>query len=200
MAVDQEVGQPPQCLPDVALADGVGDVPRRLVGPVLEPVSDHLLGDGRADLDELVEGPGNAAGIGSVLGDESVDCAQVEDAAAEELGNRKPSFAIVPPARVREALFAAGASELTDELRAALLDELGADGVLEIRVPFANRGDGFGGRRRSEARVEVRLVARDGRLLMTGRGTGRPKNVVSGSERVAATVVEKILVKAFSGT
>jgi hypothetical protein len=154
---------------------------------------------------EVTAPPGFADGLGrvavlAVACHESVDCAQVEDAAAEELANRRPPFAIVPPARVREALFAAGASELTDELRAALLDELGADGVLEIRVPFANRGDGFGGRRRSEARVEVRLVARDGRLLMTGRGTGRPKNVVSGSERVAATVVEKILVKAFSGT
>jgi hypothetical protein len=67
-------------------------------------------------------------------------------------------------------------------------------------VPFANRGDGFGGHRRSEVRVEVRLVSRDGALRMSGRGTGRPKNVVSGTERVAGTVIEKILGRAFPGT
>ena len=32
---------------------------------------------------------------------------------------------------------------------------------------------------------------------MSGRGSGRPKNVVSGIERVVATVIEKILLKAF---
>jgi hypothetical protein len=32
---------------------------------------------------------------------------------------------------------------------------------------------------------------------MSGRGTGRPKNVVSGTERVAGTVIEKILLEAF---
>ena len=159
----------------------------------------------RADFNaEVTAQPGFADGLTrvavvAVSCHESLDCAQVEDAAAEELTNRRPPFAVVSPAEVREQLFASGASELTEEARATALDALGADGVLEIRVPFANRGDGFGGTRRSEARVEVRLVARDGRLLMSGRGTGRPKNVVSGSERVAATVIEKILVKAFSG-
>ena len=41
------------------------------------------------------------------------------------------------------------------------------------------------------------LVGHDGRLLMQGRGSGRPKNVVSGTERITSTVIEKILVKAF---
>ncbi len=123
---------------------------------------------------------------------ESVDCGQ-----AEELTNLAPGFAVVLPAAVRAEVFARGATILTDELRPAVLEALAVDGVLELRVPFANRGDGFGGRRRSEVRVEVRLVTTGGELRLSARGTGRPKNVVSGTERVAGTVIEKILAKAF---
>jgi len=130
---------------------------------------------------------------------EAVDCGQVEDAAAEELVNLKPGFAVVPTSAVRQELFARGVTSMTPELRGPVLEKLGADAVLEIRVPFANRGDGFGGRRRSEARVELRLVTADGALRMSGRGSGRPKNVVSGTERVASTVIEHILAKAFPG-
>jgi hypothetical protein len=159
----------------------------------------------RADFDvDVTAQPGFADGLTrvavvAVQCHESVDCAQVEDAAAEELSERKPPFEVLPPARVRDALFAAGASSLTDELRVSILSSLAVDAVLELRVHFANRGDGFGGRRRSEVRVEVRLVSTDGKLLLNARGTGRPKNVVSGTERVAATVVEKILLEAFGG-
>ena len=128
----------------------------------------------------------------------AVDCQQVEDAAAEELASLRPGFEVVSPQVVRDELFARGATSLAPELRPAVLEKIGADGVLEIRVPFANRGDGFAGKRRSEVRVELRLVTPDGALRMSGRGSGRPKNVVSGTERVAATVIEKILAKAFA--
>jgi hypothetical protein len=174
---------------------------RAVVAAVL--LSLALGGAARADFDVQVTAlPGFAAGLTrvavlAVACHDSVDCGQVEDAAAEELTNRKPAFAVVPPSDLREKLFARGSTTLTDELRQSILDELGVDGVLEIEVPFASRGDGFGGSRRSEVRVEVRLLTRAGELRMTGRGTGRPKNVVSGTERVAGTVVEKILLEAF---
>ena len=113
--------------------------------------------------------------------------------------NLRPGFEVIAPSAVRDELFARGATSLSAELRPAVLEKLAADAVLEIRVPFANRGDGFGGRRRSEARVEIRLVTLDGTLRMSGRGTGRPKNVVSGTERVASTVIEHVLAKAFPG-
>ncbi len=160
-------------------------------------------GAARADFDaEVTASPDFTAGLRrvaviAVACHESVDCTQVEDAAAEELTGRKPGFEVVSPSAIRDELFARGATELSDDLRPAILEKLGVDGVLEIRVPFANRGDGFGGKRRSEARVEVRLVTREGELRMSGRGSGRPKNVVSGTERVVGTVIEKILLKAF---
>ncbi len=46
---------------------------------------------------------------------ESVDCTQVEDAAAEELANLKPPFEIVPPGELRNELFARGATTLSEE-------------------------------------------------------------------------------------
>ena len=164
-----------------------------------------LVTAGRADFDAEVTAPkGFAAGLTrvaviAVQCHEAVDCHQVEDAAAEELNTLRPGFEVVPTSAMREELFARGATEMTPELRGSVLEKLGADGVLEIRVPFASRGDGFGGRRRSEARVELRLVGPDGTLRMSGRGSGRPKNVVSGTERVASTVIEHILAKAFPG-
>ncbi|HET9767634.1 MAG TPA: hypothetical protein VFS60_12345 [Thermoanaerobaculia bacterium] len=151
---------------------------------------------------EVTAKPDFAAGLArvaviAVVCHESIDCSEVEDRAAEELAERKPGFEVVAPSDVRKEVFDRGAAALTDELRPAVLDKLNADGVLEIRIPFANRGDGFGGSRRSEVRVEVRLVNRKGEVRMTARGSGRPKNVVSGTERVAGTVIEKILLEAF---
>jgi len=159
--------------------------------------------DVQADFDAEVTAPAGFAddltrvAVIAVSCHESVDCNQVEDSAAAALVDRGVAFRVVPPSRVREETFSRGVDTLSGELRAEVFDELGVDGVLEIRVPFADRGDGFGGRRRSEVRVEVRLVTRDGTLRMSGRGSGRPKNVVSGTERVAGTVLEKILRKAF---
>jgi hypothetical protein len=52
---------------------------------------------------------------------ESVDCAQVEDATAQELSERKPSFEVLPPSQLRAELFARGATVLTNELRPSVL-------------------------------------------------------------------------------
>lgn len=159
-----------------------------------------------ADFDaEVTKAPGFDSGIGAVAlvtvsCHESVDCAEVEDRAAADLGTRGLRFRVIPPDSVRRALFERGSTSMTDDVRQAVLDEVGADAVLEISIPFGNRGDGFGGRRRSEVRVEVRLVTRGGELRLSGRGSGRPKNVVSGTERVAGNVLERIFDEAFGGS
>lgn len=156
---------------------------------------------GRADFNaDAIAAPDFPAGLRRVAViavncHESIDCGEVEDAVAADLVERKPGFAVVAPNAVRTELFARGVTELTDELRPAILEKLQADGVLEINVPYASRGDGFGGRRRSEVRVELRLAGTDGRLHLSGRGSGRPKNVVSGTERVAGTIIGQILDK-----
>lgn len=157
----------------------------------------------RADFDVRVTAPeGFADGLTRVLVlavecDESVDCGQVEERTVTELRRLHPGFEVVAPERLRRALFALGRTAYAEDVRGRLIEELEVDGILEVRIPFGNRGDGFGGRRRSEARVELRLVSPDGTLRMSGDGTGRPKNVVSGTERVAGTVIEKILAEAF---
>jgi hypothetical protein len=156
-----------------------------------------------ADFDvDVTAPPGFADGLTRVVVlavecHESVDCGQVEDRIAEELGNVKAPFEVVEPKKVREELFALGHADYDEAVRAALLEKLGVDGVLELRVPFANRGDGPGGRRRSEVQLSLRLVTVDGALRLNARGSGRPLNVVSGTERVAGTVVEHILAEAF---
>lgn len=156
-----------------------------------------------ADFDaEVSKSPDFASGISTVAivtvaCHESVDCAQVEDRVAEDLGDRQLGLRVVPPRAMRQALFARGSTSMTEDVRGQVLDEVGADAVLEISIPFANRGDGFAGHRRSEVRVEIRLVTRSGELRLSGRGSGRPKNVVSGTERVAGTVLEKIFDRAF---
>lgn len=109
----------------------------------------------------------------------------------------KLDFVIVADTHVREALFKLGASSFSKEHRAALGESLGLDALLEIDIPFAERGDGYGGRQGSETKVELRLVRPGGELLMSGSGFTRVKNVVSSPERVADLTVKEILKKAF---
>jgi|GEM_PF-6620305 len=130
---------------------------------------------------------------------EVVDCSEIERqivGAVVELG---APFSTVPEVAVRQHLFAQGMIEYDPEMRQELAEEFGADAVIELVVPFAERGDGFGGKRRSSVKVEIFMLRPDGAILLHGTGTGRPKNVVSGPERVSGNIVEKILKDAFGG-
>ena len=69
--------------------------------------------------------------------------------------------------------------------------------MVELEIPFAERGDGFGGTRRSSIRVDIALVSEDGRILMTATGTRRPKNVVSGPERVVGKTLDEFVDRVF---
>lgn len=127
-----------------------------------------------------------------------VDCSDVgRRATATIVAELKLPLSFVSEAQVREALFKMGATSYSKERRADLATALSADAILEIDIPFAERGDGYGGRQGSEAKVEVRLVKASGEILMSGSGLGRPTNVVTSPERVADRTIKEILQKAF---
>lgn len=107
-------------------------------------------------------------------------------------------FEIVADSLVREELLKMGATEFKSEHREALAHALNLNALLEIDIPFAERGDGYGGRQGSETKVDVRLVRPSGEILMSGTGFGRPMNVVTSPERVADRTVKEILEKAFA--
>jgi hypothetical protein len=127
-----------------------------------------------------------------------LDCPSVLARLASTMkGELKLPFKIVDDSAVRNVLFKKGATEYSESHRAELAEALSLDALFEIRIPFANRGDGFGGRQGSESKVELRLVKPSGEILMTGTGFGRPMNVVTSPERVADRTLKEILEKAF---
>ncbi|MCH9651678.1 MAG: hypothetical protein K0U98_25855 [Deltaproteobacteria bacterium] len=127
----------------------------------------------------------------------TVDCSAIERKVYAEALKMKVRFKVVPESRVRDSLFSQGHTKYNIDLRQALADSLDLDGLIELRIPFAEKGDGYGGRKGSEVKVELLLIRPDGGILIHGVGTGRPANVVTSPERVAGNLVEKILKKAF---
>ena len=127
---------------------------------------------------------------------DTLDCSDMESRIYEELSEASYSFEIVPESEVRKVLFEKGLAEYSSDLRGFLVDTLELDSIFEIEVPYSERGDGFGGKRRSMVKINLTLVDPEGKILMRGVGTGRPLNVVSSPERVAANVVKKILEEA----
>ena len=128
---------------------------------------------------------------------EVLECADLERRAISEISNLRVGFRAVPETLLRDFLFQHGATEYTPELRQAIADHFKIDAFLELKIPFAEKGDGFGGRESSQVKLELRLTDLEGAILLFGVGTGRPNNVVSSPERVAGNVVEKIVKKAF---
>ena len=129
----------------------------------------------------------------------SLDCARVEEKVRLELVKMASGFAVAQENQVREYLFGEGHLHYTSDLREALAEQFELDAILEVSIPHAVKGDGFGGQDSSEARVEILLVKPTWQILLHGVGTGRPNNVVTAPERVAGNVIEKIFEKAFGG-
>ncbi len=127
----------------------------------------------------------------------TVDCSEIERKIYAEALKLKVRFQLIPEKTVRDALFSQGHTEYNSELRQVLVRELDLDGLIELKIPFAEKGDGYGGIKGSEVKVELLLIRPSGEILMHGVGTGRPKNVVTSPERVAGNLVEKILKEAF---
>ena len=127
-----------------------------------------------------------------------LDCPDVLKRAAGTIKSElKLDLQIVSDSAVREALFKMGSTEYSEQHRADLAKSLEVDALFEIQIPFAERGDGYGGRQGSESKVELRLVKPSGEILMSGTGFGRPRNVVTSPERVADRTIKEILERAF---
>jgi hypothetical protein len=146
--------------------------------------------------------PGFADGVKriavvTVLCHEMLNCPQIEQTVVAKLAQMNLGITAVSGTEVRRVLFAKGETAYRTELREQLAADLQLDALMELEIPYGKRGEGYGGRRGSEVKVDLRLVRPTGAILMHGTGTGRPKNVVSSPERVAGNVVEKILERAF---
>ena len=129
---------------------------------------------------------------------DEIDCANLERRVIGELRKiKKVTFKQVPESDLREFLFAKGSVAYTPELRDAIVEEFGIDAFIEIKVPFAEKGDGFGGIVSSKVKVELTITKPGGAILLYGVGVGRPNNVVSSPERVVGNVVEDIIEEAF---
>jgi|GEM_PF-3800221 len=97
----------------------------------------------------------------------SVDCLKFEDHAVERLQEIK-SFTIIPMANVRQAMFDIGMTEFDTANGPALLDRLGADTLCEAAI----LGVGINVCLRQTAKVEVRMISKDGKMLMRGQCYG----------------------------
>lgn len=128
----------------------------------------------------------------------TVDCSGVERKVYAEAFKMKLGFEIIPESKVREALLALGHTEYSSDLKETLAAQLGLDGLIELKIPFAEKGDGYGGQKGSKVKVELLLVRPDGEILIHSVGTGRPKNVVTSPERVAGNLVERMLKEVFN--
>ena len=125
---------------------------------------------------------------------EAMNCQEMEQQLAGELPRLKLPFVVIVGDPVRRALFDLGAEAYSSTLREQLAAELEAEALLEVEVPFAeNRTITVRG---SEARVKVRLVRPDGKILMVGEGAGRAINTLSYPESVARATIVKVLEEA----
>jgi hypothetical protein len=87
--------------------------------------------------------------------DPALDCSRLVAFAIQETADSDVGITVVPETSVRQALFSAGKTAYDPEMREALMEELELGGVLEIHVPHAERSDGFGGRTKSQVKVEM---------------------------------------------
>ena len=83
------------------------------------------------------------------------------------------------------------------ELRAQVTEHFGLQAIAEVRIVDARRSEGLGSSTRSVVNLDLTIYAADGGVLVHASGTGKPKNVVSGPEKVGARIVGRILEKAF---
>lgn len=146
-------------------------------------------------VDRLEEARPSKVAVVTVECADALDCHAIERKVLLEARKLELGFEIVPENVVRDLLFDHGFTAYSPERRELLERELGVDALFELHVPFGVKGDGFAGRRSSEAKIELFVVEPQGGILLHGVGTGRPNNVVSSPERVAGNIVERIFDK-----
>lgn len=126
---------------------------------------------------------------------EALHCGRIEDRVQLEVADLGRGLIVVPPVTVRAALFRHGVTAYDPELRAELAAELDVDALVELDVPFGEKG--VVGERGSQVKVELRLVSPAGAILAHGVGTARIRNTLTGPERAAGNVVAALLAKVF---
>ncbi|MCG8458444.1 MAG: hypothetical protein MI919_19380 [Holophagales bacterium] len=126
-----------------------------------------------------------------------MDCSKLREKIHERVADDGPKIRLVGEAEWREYLFGLGKTSYTPELRAAAMEHFEVAAIAEIKILDARRSEGFGSATRSVVNLELTIYDADGAVLIHASGTGKPKNVVSGPEKVGGRVVGRILKKAF---
>jgi hypothetical protein len=114
-----------------------------------------------------------------------VDCIWLNETIADEVEGYSDSLSTVDSTIVSQALFEAGADQLTAENSVLLAEELGVQSFLIVVVghsgdeqvgalgfPIGSGMFAMGAAKRSQASVEVRIVSADGKLMAKGYGYG----------------------------
>lgn len=128
---------------------------------------------------------------------EMLNCGEVAEKATLVLQAMQPGFRVVRQSEVRKTLFALGQTHYSPEFREELMKRLELDGLFELDVPHGAKGQAGFTPRGSETKVELRLVKRDGALLMFGTAAGRAGNALSSPENTARVAIKKLLKEAF---
>lgn len=131
----------------------------------------------------------------TVICHERLDCRDIERKIGAKIPDIAPKLIVVPIDQVSQALLEVGKTKYEPSLRQQLLSKFAADAVLEVDVPYGEKG--VFGWKGSESAVSLRLIATDGTLLLAGQGSGRARNTLSSPENIAREIAERILDKAF---
>lgn len=124
---------------------------------------------------------------------EMLNCREIERRLSLDLRALVPGFWVATDKDVHEALFNLGAASYDEPLRTELCKSLDADAVIELDVPYGEKG--VYGQNTTKSKVFVRIMSKEGEILLTGEGSGRG-STVSTPEGVAAKTALKLLKQA----
>ena len=129
----------------------------------------------------------------------SVNCDAVTQSVAKALLGK---WSTVPTQSVSQALMKLGAAEYSEGIRAALTTALSTEdkpvqAIVEVSVPFTEAGGGWGTDRRTEVVLKIVVRLPGGAILMTANARRRPKNVVTGPERVLGKLAGQVFAEVF---
>lgn len=135
----------------------------------------------------------NKVAIVTVDCHEMLNCREIERRLGLDLRALVPGFWVATDNDVHEALFNLGEASYDESIRSELCESLGADAVIELEVPYGEKG--VYGQNTTKSKVFVKIVSRDGQILLTGEGSGRG-STVSTPEGVATKTARKLLKEA----
>lgn len=135
----------------------------------------------------------NKVAIVTVDCHEMLNCREIERRLSLDLRALVPGFRVATAKDVHEALFDLGEASYDESIRSELCESMDADAVIELKVPYGEKG--IYGQNTTKSKVFVKIVSKDGEILLTGEGSGRG-TTVSTPEGVATKTARKLLKKA----